>query len=585
MPLLYFEHEEGALSGFHLDFQDGPHAGKIVSFDKETISIGRADDADLILREMGVSWKHAELRLRDGHYWVVDSGSTNGTYVNDERAHNARLKEGDVLRFGKKAGAARFGLGPGAQDRSVDAAEISSAEKSSKLETKRHADPLAAGADAGIPTPKPLPAVTATPKPASETPAASRLARSDLPPVAPARESGSVLWPLAAAFLFVLCLGLGLYVVLFSADASTLGDAERRALDAEAELRTLQAGQRAQLDAARAEGRRLAEEEVAARLEQAQRQLEREQRRARETAKEQEETVEQLRRELARANDQIRQLRTVGGANGGGDSDWKQIDDGLARSVVLIMCQAEGVKRETGERVPLHGWGTGFFVTRRGDLITNKHVVQPWKYKTMVTQMAKEGIEIDASKTQIHVWIRGSKFRDDPKGHQLNLAGAYSTANGTLELVRTSPDLWTTMGFKEDEAPIRSTRVHKDVINNDLALLRVIPKDGMRFTPIPIGDSRTVSALDEVMVLGFPGGPTVLEGVIAAASPVTGKVRKPESSLLIGAPMIPGNSGGPLIDREGKVVGICAAIQGSESLGYCIRIEHAMALLNGGKIK
>ncbi|MEZ6184304.1 MAG: trypsin-like peptidase domain-containing protein [Planctomycetota bacterium] len=572
------------MSGFHLDFLQGTHEGKVVAFERDPIRIGRADDADLILREMGVSWNHAEIRLRDDDYWLVDTGSTNGTYVNDERAHNARLKDGDVLRFGKKAGAIRFGLGPGALDRSVDADEISSAGQSSRLETRRHGGghpPTAGADDPGLPTPGPIAAATAPV--AVETPAA-RMARSDLPPVAPPSRGGSILWPAAASFLLVLCLGLGIYAFVIGPDSASLRAAETRAELAESELREQQAAQRAQLDAARAEGKRLAEEEVAVRMEQTQRQLEREQRRSSDQVKELEDTIEGLRRDLSRAQEQIRALRTVGGDNEA-TSSWKEIDESLARSVVLIMCEAEGIKRETGERVPLHGWGTGFFVSRRGDLITNKHVVQPWKYRDMVTRLAKEGIDVDASKTQIHVWIRGSKFREDATSHRLNLAGAYSTRTGTLELVRTADDQWTTLAFEEDEAKIRSARVHKDDIRYDLALLRVIPKDGMRFNPIPVGDSRGVRALDEVMVLGFPGGPAVLEGVIAAASPVTGKVRKPEASILIGAPMIPGNSGGPLIDSGGRVVGICAAIQGSESLGYCIRIEHAMALLNGGKVK
>ena len=566
-------------SGFHLDFQQGRHEGKVVAFEQDKVAIGRADDADLILREMGVSWKHAEIRQRDDAYWLVDNGSTNGTYVNDERAHNARLKDGDLLRFGKKAGAIKFGLGPGPEERSVTAESISNEEKKSgSPETKRHkADRLAAEIKVSP---------SAAPPPPAESAPAARMARSDLPPVAPIRGGGggSAVWPLAAAFLFVISLGLGAYALVFAADPSAVDAAERRASDAETKLRELEAGQQAQLDAARAEGKRLAEEEVAARLEQAQRQLEREQRVARDKAREQDETIKRLERDLSRAQDQIRMLR-ANGSNTAGGGAWKEIDESLSRSVVMIYCQAEGVNRETGERVPMGGWGTGFFVTRRGDLITNKHVVQPWKFRKMVTQMAKEGIEVDPTKTQIHVWIRGSKFRTQANGHQLNLAGAYSTTNGTLELVRTAEDAWTRMSFKEGEAKIRSARVHKELLSRDLALLRVIPKDGMRFTPIPIGDSRGVSALDEVMVLGFPAGPAVIEGVIAEASPVTGKVRKPEATILIGAPMIPGNSGGPLIDNSGRVIGVCTAIQGSESLGHVVRIEHAMKLLNGGKVK
>ena len=51
--------------------------------------------------------------------------------------------------------------------------------------------------------------------------------------------------------------------------------------------------------------------------------------------------------------------------------------------------------------------------------------------------------------------------------------------------------------------------------------------------------------------------------------------------ILVAAPMIGGNSGGPLIDRQGRVIGISTRVQ-SEMLGSCLRIEHALELLNGG---
>ena len=95
---------------FYLDFLGGDRAGSALHFEQEVVRVGRNDEAELPFDEMGVSWEHAEFRYRDGNYWVIDSGSTNGTYVNDERAHNARLKDGDVIRFGKKGPVVRFRL-------------------------------------------------------------------------------------------------------------------------------------------------------------------------------------------------------------------------------------------------------------------------------------------------------------------------------------------------------------------------------------------------------------------------------------------------------------------------------------------
>ncbi|MBX3465910.1 MAG: FHA domain-containing protein [Planctomycetes bacterium] len=98
------------MPGFTIDYLQGDRAGKVDQFDQDVVRVGRCADFELIFDEMGVSWEHAEIRRRDGDFWVIDRGSTNGTYVNDERAHNARLRDGDVLKFGKKGPVLRFRL-------------------------------------------------------------------------------------------------------------------------------------------------------------------------------------------------------------------------------------------------------------------------------------------------------------------------------------------------------------------------------------------------------------------------------------------------------------------------------------------
>ena len=62
--------------------------------------IGRRSDLPLTLPCGCVSKEHAELFERDSALWIRDLESTNGTYVNGERIHDAvRLKEGDIVQF------------------------------------------------------------------------------------------------------------------------------------------------------------------------------------------------------------------------------------------------------------------------------------------------------------------------------------------------------------------------------------------------------------------------------------------------------------------------------------------------------
>ena len=71
-----------------------------VEIEGPSLKLGRSPNCEVQVNGTGVSREHAELRLdRDG--WSVrDLGSSNGTYVNDERVDGARLEHGDVVRLG-----------------------------------------------------------------------------------------------------------------------------------------------------------------------------------------------------------------------------------------------------------------------------------------------------------------------------------------------------------------------------------------------------------------------------------------------------------------------------------------------------
>jgi hypothetical protein len=62
--------------------------------------IGRSPDSDIVLDDSSVSWEHARVIERQGSPAVVDLGSSNGTFVNEERIETSLLISGDKLRIG-----------------------------------------------------------------------------------------------------------------------------------------------------------------------------------------------------------------------------------------------------------------------------------------------------------------------------------------------------------------------------------------------------------------------------------------------------------------------------------------------------
>ncbi|MEO9328846.1 glycogen accumulation regulator GarA [Gordonia aurantiaca] len=79
----------------------GPNAGSRFLLDQPTTSAGRHPDSDIFLDDVTVSRRHAEFRLGDNEFQVVDVGSLNGTYVNREPVDTATLSNGDEVQIGK----------------------------------------------------------------------------------------------------------------------------------------------------------------------------------------------------------------------------------------------------------------------------------------------------------------------------------------------------------------------------------------------------------------------------------------------------------------------------------------------------
>ncbi|MEU8519899.1 FHA domain-containing protein [Streptomyces sp. NBC_01216] len=69
-----------------------------------TVRIGRAPDNDLVVDDLVVSRRHAELLAHpDGTYWIHDLGSHNGTYLNGRRVERSRVTADDIVGIGHAA--------------------------------------------------------------------------------------------------------------------------------------------------------------------------------------------------------------------------------------------------------------------------------------------------------------------------------------------------------------------------------------------------------------------------------------------------------------------------------------------------
>jgi FHA domain/zinc-ribbon domain len=79
----------------------GGRAGESFRPSGQRTRIGRSPECEIFLDDVTVSRNHAVLLERDGHFFVEDKGSLNGTFVNRSRIDNQELENGDELQIGK----------------------------------------------------------------------------------------------------------------------------------------------------------------------------------------------------------------------------------------------------------------------------------------------------------------------------------------------------------------------------------------------------------------------------------------------------------------------------------------------------
>ncbi len=79
----------------------GPSEGTSFVLESDVVTVGRSDDSSVVLDDVTVSRRHAQLERTDRGWVLRDIGSLNGTYVNRDRINVALLAGGDEVQIGK----------------------------------------------------------------------------------------------------------------------------------------------------------------------------------------------------------------------------------------------------------------------------------------------------------------------------------------------------------------------------------------------------------------------------------------------------------------------------------------------------
>lgn len=216
-------------------------------------------------------------------------------------------------------------------------------------------------------------------------------------------------------------------------------------------------------------------------------------------------------------------------------SCWAHIDALAKNAVVQVFAQVSPFNWIQPYRIetPFESRGSGFFVTAEGHFITNAHVVN------------------DARRIWVHIPVLG----------MIPLPAM---------VVGICPEI-----------DVALARLHTDALS-------FVKKQLGTISCFEYGNSDRVKPTESVFVLGYPLGQNHVKsttGVVSGREFLNGR-----PLIQITAPVNPGNSGGPLVGVDGKVLGVTVSgVLEAQNVGYVIPINEVKSigeeLMAGGLVR
>lgn len=168
-----------------------------------------------------------------------------------------------------------------------------------------------------------------------------------------------------------------------------------------------------------------------------------------------------------------------------------------------------------------------------------------------------------------------------PKGTLGTGTGVAVSSNGLITTnyhVISGANTIKVKGVNGDFSRSYNAKVFISDEKNDLAILKIDDTTFSTFGTLPYGIKTITSDVGmDVFVLGYPLTATMGEeikltnGIISAKSGFQGDI----TTYQITAPIQPGNSGAPLFDKNGYLIGIAQGKHtGAENVGYAIKISY-----------
>jgi serine protease Do len=217
-------------------------------------------------------------------------------------------------------------------------------------------------------------------------------------------------------------------------------------------------------------------------------------------------------------------------------------------------------------KVKLTATGSGFSITPDGYIITSAHVVAQKDDDIKTALLAQE---LRDERDDFVANVRAEGLTQTQATKFLAAIVQWATRMATFTNFQRSIAVLGSTGSGSTSSSKRRAATLVDAgeqfPGKDVALIKVAARN---MATVPLGDDTALSTGDRLFVLGFPGPatfnptlskasqrePTLTQGVLSAK-----KVNGGYTVLQTDAGMTHGNSGGPVLDEQGKMVGVATA--------------------------
>ena len=190
-----------------------------------------------------------------------------------------------------------------------------------------------------------------------------------------------------------------------------------------------------------------------------------------------------------------------------------------------------------------------------------------------VANILTKATEYDFFMDPVPVEGAGSGFVIDPRGYILT----------NFHVVQEAQSIEVVLG---DQSKYVAKFIGADQ-RNDVALIKIDPK-GKKLVALPLGDSSALQVGQKVLAIGNPFGfqSTLTTGIVSALGRTvqTSQTTFIDEAIQTDAAINRGNSGGPLINSHGEVIGVNSAIYTptgtTAGIGFAIPINTAKSIAN-----